>query len=227
MIFAPFGSEALELPGDLARRPGWSDWSAGHETRLWHHATDVAEPFAIFCRQDEASIGFHFGTHAAARDRHAIMFRMGDPELRDLEGFMLSVVVRYRNALRLPDKHCWDLDQVTAELVSRDLLDPNSEDMILGTCDTQPVLAAIEAAGYDAILYPNETEGRDDPERDSLLVWRASQIRSVHASSFVEGCPLLCPTLVASVEEVSWWRDNERGIDEWLPRLRRLPDIAA
>ena len=219
MIFAPYGTEALELPADLVDRPGWAEWSAGHDVRLWHHATDAPEPFAIFSRQDEGSFGFHFGTHAAACGRHAIMFRMGDPDLRASEGSMLSVLVRYRNALRLPDKYCWDLDQVTGDLVELGLLDPDREQAILDACDTQPVFAAIEAAGYDAVLYPNETEGRDDDNRDSLMVWRASQIRSVHAAAFIEGCPRLCPTLTPTDVEDAWWRHNEQGIDEWLPTL--------
>lgn len=85
-IFAPAGSETLSLPPDLPSRPGWEAWQAGHDVRLWHHATDVERPFAIFARQDEGSIGFHFGTHSAAMERHRIMFPMIDQS----EGYIVG-----------------------------------------------------------------------------------------------------------------------------------------
>lgn len=215
-IFAPYGTEALDLPDDLEDRPGWREWRGDAEVRLWHHATDVDEPFSIFARQDEGSIGFHFGTHAAACERHRIMFRMGDPAERHQDGYMLSVLVRCQRPLRVPDKYSWDMDEVASELVHRGLLEGDEEDEILESCDIHSLFAAIERAGHDAILYPNETEGCNDGRQDSILVWRAAQIRSVHASHFVSGDPRLCPSLSSTPEEWQWWTENERGIDQWL-----------
>jgi hypothetical protein len=222
-VFAAYGEETLSLPPDLARRPGWREWSSGHDVRLWHHATDVQKPFCIFARQDEASIGFHFGTHAAASERHRIMFRMADPEDRSSQGLMLAALVRTARPLRLRDRHCWDMDQVTSDLMELGLIDVETEDEILGSADTQAIFAAIERGGYDAVLYANETEGCHDGRQDSIMVWRAAQIRSVHARSFEIDDPRLCPSLSPTPEEWQWWEENERGIDQWLRHFGEVP----
>lgn len=216
----------MDLPGDLTSRPGWTEWSARHDVRLWHHATDVDAPFTIFCRQDEASIGFHFGSHPAARERHAIMHRMVDPAIRRNLGFMIPVLVRFRNPLRMHDKLCWDLDRVTSDLVAKNVIDEATEETILIAADTQALFAAIELAGHDAILYPNETEGVHDDQSESVLVWRASAIRSVHCVAFVDDDPRLCPSMTPNEEDVSWWRSNEDGIDRWIRALARTGRIA-
>lgn len=223
-VFAIHGEEALTLPADIARRPGWREWTSGHDVRLWHHATDVDESFCIFARQDEASIGFHFGTHAAASERHRIMFRMADPDDRPGCGLMLSALVRTARPLRLRDRHCWDMDQVTSDLVEIGLIDESLEDEILGSADTQAIFAAIERGGYDAVLYANETEGCHDGGQDSIMVWRAAQIRSVHATGFEIDDPRLCPSLSPTPEEWQWWEENERGIDQWLRQFGEFPD---
>lgn len=126
------------------------------------------------------------------------------------------MLVRFKKALRLQDMHCWDMDQVTSALIEQRIIDGAQEDEILASCDTQALFAAIEAAGYDAVLYQNETEGRLDAHSDSLLVWRARQIKSVHASSFLEGDPRLCPTLPIGADEKHWWEGNERDLETWL-----------
>jgi hypothetical protein len=220
-VFARYGAEATSLPPDIDRREGWSAWAEGHDVRLWHHATDVDEPFSIFARQDEGSIGFHFGTRSAARERHRIMFRMQDPLGRHHGGYMLAVLVRHSRALRLPDKHAWDMDQVTSELVARGLIGEEQEEEILDSCDVQALFGAVEVTGYDAILYPNETEGLHDGSSDSVLVWRACQIKSVHAASFSADDPRLCPSLSPTPEEWQWWEENERGLDEWTQRFTK------
>lgn len=195
--------------------------------RLWHHATDTESPFTIFCRQDEASIGFHFGSHPAARERHAIMHRMEDPTIRPTLGFMVSTLVRLRSPLRMRDKFCWDLDQVTSELVAQDVIDGATEETILDAADTQALFAAIELAGHDGILYANETEGVHDGRSDSVLVWRASSIRSVHCACFDLDDPRLCPTMARSDDDVLWWRRNEDDIERWKRAFVRTERIAA
>ena len=220
-IFAKIGTELTELPKEISSRKGWHSWSRGYHIHLWHHATDVEEPFSIFARHDEGSIGFHFGSQAAARERHQIMFRMEAPETRREKGYMISAVVRYRRALRMADQYCWDIKRVASELATRQIIDEQQEEAILDSDDPQALFAALEACGYDAVIYSNEVEGLNDQKGDSLLIWRACQIRSVHAQAFIEKDPRLCPGLHSGIKEWQMWQENERGIDRWLQHFRR------
>jgi len=103
------------------------------------------------------------------------------------------------------------------------LIDGETEDEILASADTQAIFAAIERGGYDAVLYANETEGCHDGRQDSIMVWRAAQIRSVHATAFEIDDPRLCPSLSPTPEEWQWWEENERGIDQWLRHFGEVP----
>ena len=208
------------MPRDLAFRPGWRDWSEGWTTRLWFHATDVDEPFSIFCKTEEASIGFHAGHLSAALYRHADIYRHVAVEERHLQGFVLPLIIRHRNAFCMPDAYDWRIDKVTDCLLDAGLLSELEEEAILQMPDPLAVFAVLERSGYDAIIYPNMCEGSKGEE--SILVWRAENIRLAHAQSFEEGSPCLCPSLIPQDWELSRWRDDADDIHDW--KIQLLPD---
>lgn len=201
-------------PNDLKYRHGFQEWVAGARVDMWFHATDNDQPFSIFCKSDEGSIGFHAGTLEAALHRHRQIYRVIGQERAQNEGYILPLLIRYTKAFEMDDQYDWRLDKITGQLIERDILSEQEEDWILGRCDTQSIFGALERAGYDAILYPNECEGRKGDT--SIITWRAENIKSANAASFKAGSPLLCPTLVPSEWEWRAWEENTWEIEQWL-----------
>lgn len=222
-VFAPHGACSDALPRDLASRPGWVAWASGHDVRVCHHATEAARPFAVFRRQDEGSVGFHFGSLAAAADRHAAMGRPDAPG----HDTTVSVLIRTRNPLRLRDRHTWDLRDVAGELLSLGVVGEEAAEEIARSADTQAVFAAVELGGHDCAVYANETEGAADGRADSVMTWRASSVRSIHCAAFDEADPRLCPRMEASRRDLEEWRENEDGIDRWKALFAEMKGIDA
>lgn len=202
------------IPEDLGYRPGWDDWSNGYLTNLWFHSTDTDEPFALFCRTEEGSIGFHAGTLSAAHDRHETVHAHEPISKRHYCGYILGLIIRYSKAFRIDDPHTWDLETLTAEFLDQGLINEAEEEFILYKRDEAAIFAVLERSGFDAILYPNMCEGVRGEE--SIIVWRTENIRSASAVSFIEGCPLLCPTLRPEEFEIDIWKSQARRIDDFL-----------
>lgn len=207
----------IGMPLDIHQQPGWHDWSSGWITNLWYHASDAQKPFAIFCNSDEGSIGYHAGTHEAALHRHNEIFRMEDPRKRPWEGYLLPLIIRHRKAYRVSDLYDWRLDKLTSHLIEDGIITEFQEDQILKYCDPLGAFAALEVAGFDAILYANQCEGVKG--EDSILVWRPENIRLAHAQAFHERSPLLCPSLRPSKWELTHWDNHSCDISEWIDRL--------
>ena len=208
------------MPPDIHLRPGWREWSDGWTTRLWFHASDADAPFAVFCKTDEASIGFHAGHRSAALYRHADIFRHEDVETRDQWGYLLPLIIRHRNAFHMPDAYDWRIDKVTDRLFEAGLLSEREEEAILQMPDPLAVFAVLERSGYDAIIYPNQCEGLKGEE--SILVWRAENMRLAHALRFDEGSPCLCPSLIPEDWELARWREDADDIHDW--KVQLLPE---
>lgn len=205
---------------------GWLDGAAFVDERgapvVWYHGTDWLEPFNVFSRWDEASIGFHFGTREVANYRVADMFRMGPPG--EAEATVIPVICRARNPLRLPDLYCWGQQEIASALFEAGVLRSEEEwDHVVDSCSEEAIFAALEEAGYDAVVYGNECEHKEEVT-DSILVWRAELLRSPFARSFDPDDPRLLPDHPTPADEgdLAMWRDLGLRIDEARAELRGM-----
>jgi ADP-Ribosyltransferase in polyvalent proteins len=193
---------------------------------VWYHGTDVTEDFNIFTSWGESSIGFHFGSAPTASARLSTTRLPGDPD--DHEACrLIPVYCRAQRPLRLKDHHCWRLDRVAAELADLGLVGAVIEDHIVDGCDEFAVFAAVEAAGFDSVIYANETEseGRLD---DSLLIWRPELVKSVFASKFNPDDPRILPERPARSRDTQRWQENRDLLNEAARRLKEIsPAIAS
>lgn len=157
--------------------PSFADWISGSAfvdangaPIVWYHGTNEDE-FNVFTRWDEASIGFHFGNLDTANAR------LDQIEAEDRR--IVSVHCRAKRPLRLRDHHMWGLRNVLRELEDQDIVTSEEADVIYERMDDAWLFAAIERAGYDCVVYANDTEGHGD----SLMVWRAQLLKAVDACS--------------------------------------------
>ena len=184
---------------------------------VWYHGTDTPEDFNIFAIWSEGSIGIHFGSAPTASARLSTTRLADDPD--SLDGLrIIPVYCRAQRPLRLKDHHCWRIDRVASELADLGLIEPEIEDQIAEGCDEFALFAAIEAAGYDSVLYPNETEseGRLD---DSLIVWRPELVKSVFAQTFYPQEPRIMPGLPDRTWDLERWTDNSERLEAALRAL--------
>lgn len=192
----------------------WLDGSAfvsNGEPAVWYHGTDTTDDFNIFASWSEGSIGFHFGSAPTASARLSTTRLPDDPD--SLDGLrIIPVYCRAQRPLRLKDHHCWRIDRVASELTDLGLIEPEIEDEIAEGCDEFALFAAIEAAGYDCVLYANETEseGRFD---DSLIVWRPELVKSVFAPDFRPAEVRIMPGLPDRSWDLERWKDNSDRLE--------------
>jgi len=188
-------------------KPGYTQWISeaffkdeNGEPRIWYHGTDV-EPFNIFTRWEEASIGFHFGCEETAADRLRMILEVADKE----QGAIIPVICRASRPLRLRDQFMWGQHSVAHALFSVGVLNSQDEiDFIVESGRDSMIFAALEDAGYDAIIYKNECEG-PGKNQDSLLVWRAELLKSPDAASFDFDDPRLLPQKPAPKADYRRW----------------------
>ena len=174
----------------------------GGDPAAWFHATDAAEDFNVFAVCGEGSVGFHFGTRGTAMTRLA---HMGDP---DLPGRLIQVAIRAENPLRLSDHHTWDMRDVLIELEALGKVGPAAAEAVADSAEVEWLYAALEMAGHDAVVYPNDTEGGGD----SVFVWRPEQVKSVNAARFDRDDPRILPQAPASAMDAALWRQGAGSI---------------
>lgn len=201
-------------------KPGYADWIAGAAfndrrgvPQIWHHGTD-ADEFNVFTRWDDASIGFHFGTLEAAKHRTDIIYRMSETN----GGTIIPVLCRAQRPLRLRDQFMWEQDDVARALLNAGVLKSQDEvDFVIDDASEAMIFAAIEAAGYDCVVYKNECE-TDGKSSDSLMVWRAELLKHPEASRFDLDDPRLLPQKMAAEKDIKRWK--------WLAREIKAADEA-
>ena len=158
-----------------------------NEPRVWLHGTDFAD-FNIFCRNEEFSMGSHFGGVEAANARLRDIF--GD-DLVEADASIIPVICRAKNPLRLNDHYTWAFRNVVSELTDLGVVSDDEADLMVDLGD-HGLFAAMELAGYDCVVYLNRCEHKEEAT-DSLMVWRANLIKSPFASSFDLDDPRLMP----------------------------------
>jgi hypothetical protein len=222
----------VSLPVSVAtHQTDLSDWLDGSAfarhgaPTVWYHGTDVADDFNIFTTWGESSIGFHFGSAPTASARLSTT-RLPE-DLDDLDACrIIPVYCRAQRPLRLKDHHCWRIDRVAAELADLGLVSAEIEDHIAVGCDEFAVFAAIEAAGFDSVIYANETEseGRLD---DSLLIWRPELVKSIFASIFNPADPRILPERPERSRDLQRWQTNRDLLNEAARRLTEIAPVPA
>jgi hypothetical protein len=188
----------------------------------WFHGTDVEVPFNIFAYCEEASLGFHFGTSSAANDRLAQIFRMTN----EPEGSIIPVYCRAERPLMLNDLFTWDQWDVVSALRDCDLITDEEAEFIADSASAEMLYAAIEEAGYDCVLYTNVCESRNEGG-ESLMVWRAAQIKGMCSASFDLADPRILSQLPVSDEELRWYESREAEINRCRDELRALRETCS
>lgn len=206
-------------------RPGFSEWIEGSafvdrkgRPIVLYHGTDTGADFNIFARTEESSIGFHFGNAGAAHKR---IENMTHPDERGSWGAVIPVVCNARNPLRLTDHLVWNIDDVVGELHDLGLVTDHQHDFILHSCSEYALFAAIELAGYDCIVYENDTEHADTPS-DSFIIWRAEQVKGFYAGSFDRQCPGLVPGIAHDPEDLECWESIREELEDYKDELLAL-----
>lgn len=179
----------------LDRDAGRNLWLAqsafrdGAAARLLFHGTDVTDPFNVFTQWGEASIGFHFGVAEVANARLIdISGEADDPNAC----IIIPVICRAARPLRLRDHFTWSISSVAYELADLGVLTDEEADFVIDSADDALLLAAIERAGYDCVVYLNQSEHKDQPT-DSVMIWRAELLKSPYAATFDPQDPRLLP----------------------------------
>jgi hypothetical protein len=206
-------------------RPGLTEWSEGsafadrHGTPLvLYHGTDTGAYFNIFARTEESSSGFHFGDLAAAHKRIENMTRSEDS---GAWGAIVPVFCNARNPLRLMDHHTWDIANVCSELYDLGIVNDDQFNLIVNSYNEYSLFAAIEMAGYDCIVYSNETEHAGTPS-DSVIVWRAEALKGAYAAIFDRNDPGLVPGIEHDPDDLECWDTVKDEIDFYKEKLMAL-----
>ena len=149
--------------------------------RRVYHGTNM--DFAIFqSKKRNPELGFHFGSISQAE----FFAGYGSENVRGSLGCIMPVYLRIEKPLRLFD--IFERGRRSAENVAhwlrRDgVIDQRTCARIFAARSARDaclrIAMAIEALGYDGIVYGNEWEGGDeDTNEDSYAVFRAEQIKS-------------------------------------------------
>lgn len=200
---AASGSSASER---FAQMKAWAEGAAFNENgmpRLWLHGTNIYEPFNIFTKWDEFSIGFHFGGPEAANARVENIY--GEILGEELEGVIIPVVCRAANPLRIPDLYTWKQSSIASALYDAGVISDVEADYLEESSSCEMVFAMLEEAGYDSLIYENMCEHKAKPT-DSLLIWRAELLKSPYAASFDKADPRLLPQLPTPQDDIENWR---------------------
>lgn len=220
----------MAVPEDirLADRRRWMDGGAfvgpDGSPRVWLHGTDFAD-FNVFCRNEEFSLGYHFGGVEAANARLKDIF--GD-ELPEADASIIPVICRGKNPLRLKDHYTWSFRNVVSELVDLGVITDDEADLMMDLGDNG-LFAAIELAGYDCVVYLNRCEHKEEAT-DSLMVWRANLLKSPFASSFDLDDPRLMPqrdTDAADLRAHEFIRDGIETAKQDILSHRSKPALSA
>jgi len=192
----------MDLPANDFRE--WFEGSAfvddNGQPIIWCHGTE-AEPFNIFAMVEDGSMGFHFGSRGAALERL-------DGTDAGEDARVVEVFCRARKPLRLRDHFTWTMCSVVGELEDLGVLKGDEGDAIYEACDDAMLFAVLERAGYDCIIYENETERHGD----SLLIWRPELIKAVDAGGFDREDPRIWPQ-----------RETDEG--DWILHRNRVADL--
>lgn len=138
---------------------------------LAFHGTN-ADDFELFEYTED--VGFHFGSIEAANKRIEQMLQHADEDC--VEGArVLPCLLHIQRPLRLPDCHTWSTQNVLGELWRAGLLSDKQHDELAGDgyLDAEMFREIVENAGYDSVVYANETEGGGD----SYIILRAEHVR--------------------------------------------------
>jgi hypothetical protein len=118
-------------------------------------------------------VGFHFGSRECANRRiEQILFGCDE---NVLEGARILVCnLHVQRPLRLPDCHTWSPQNVLLALREAGVLSETRYDAMSaeGFLDQDLFRDIVEAAGFDCVVYANETEGGGD----SYILLRPEQI---------------------------------------------------
>lgn len=201
----------------LRERDDVRTWSAGcavfdgRVPALWFHGTTSDADFNIFTRWDELSVGYHFGTLNAAQARVDAINGFDPAESAEaVEGTLIPVLLRVRSPLRLPDLHTWSQTALAGALLDAGVVDPALADFVAASCQAEIAFAAIETAGFDAVVYDNLCEA---PGSTSVLVWRAEQIKGLFAERFDPADPRILPQAVTAEDDLRDWEANTRLLE--------------
>jgi hypothetical protein len=137
---------------------------------LAYHAT-LADDFDRF--EFTEDIGFHFGTREAANKRFAdITAHVDEDEVQGARILICSLHVS--NPLRLDDCHTWgSVNTIFALRSAGALSDAEQAELVDGGyLDAEMFRDIVEKAGYDCVVYANETEGGGD----SYIILRPEHI---------------------------------------------------
>lgn len=203
---------------------GLKSWAAGSYfsdpdgmLQRWFHGTDAEEQFNIFAHCDDASLGFHFGSAAAANDRLS-QISVDD---EGFAGSIIPVFCRATNPLVIADLYTWGQWSVASALRDSGILTEDEAEFVTDSASAEMIYAAVEEAGYDCILYTNACESRDSGEM-SLMIWRAALVKGVHSLEFDREDPRILSQHSASDDERSWFEHREAEIDRCREELRAL-----
>mgnify|MGYP001428722723 CR=1 FL=1 len=200
----------------------WADGSAFNEggmPRLWMHGTNVTEPFNVFTRWEDFSVGFHFGGPEAANDRAQ---NIHDEILgEDFDGVIIPVFCRATNPLRIPDLYTWEQHRVASALIDAGVIDEGEAEFLEESASAEMIFAILEEAGYDSLVYGNLCEHKEEVT-DSICVWRAELLKSPFASSFDRDDPRLMPQLPTDERDMEMWRAMSGSIEAEKEALREF-----
>jgi hypothetical protein len=150
---------------------------------LAYHGT-IADDFERFEFTDD--VGFHFGSRDCADKRlEQILFGCDEDVLQGAR--ILICHLHVHRPLRLPDCHTWSTQNVLLALHSAGVLSDAlyGEMSADGYLDQEGFRDIVEAAGFDCVVYANETEGGGD----SYIILRPEHITFALAASRVEPAP--------------------------------------
>jgi hypothetical protein len=188
------------------------------------HGTDVHEPFNIFTRFEDQSLGFHFGSVEAANDRLAQIFRMAPPD--ENEGIVIPVHCRAQNPLRMDDLYTWGQRAVVSALVDAGVASEDEAEFLEESASAEMLFAVIEEAGYDCIVYRNLCEAGISAH-DSILVWRAELLKSPYSLDFSLDDPRLLSQNETAESDLSDWECVSDFIDKCRRELNEFKGVDA
>jgi len=179
---------SLKRQGDQTETEAFRRWFGdskvvdenGEPLRVYHgtkrHGFNAFDP-------REGQLGSHFGTSEQAN-------AVADSIDFQPKGAVYPVYLRLRNPLRLPDAGSWSASRLAPLLLEKGIISNTQADQWTERPDWQlsreefqqgdaEVRQAIKAAGYDGVVYNNDTEG----EGDSWIAFDPEQIKSATGNS--------------------------------------------
>lgn len=186
------------------------------------HGTDITEPFNVFTRFEDQSLGFHFGSSEAANDRLRQIFRMAPDEN---DGVVIPVFCRAVRPLRLDDQYTWGQSAVISALVDAGVASEDDADFLYEGGSAEMLFAAMEEAGFDCIVYRNLCEAEADAH-DSILVWRSELLKSPYSLEFERNDPRLLSQNETAEADLYEWECIAETIDACREQLREFRSTA-